>query len=594
MTFAGPWAFVGFLALPALVAIYWLRQRAQRHTVSSLMLWRPQPFSRSSGRRLDRFKASKLFWLEALILSLLVLAAAGPQVMAPAARAPLVLVLDDSLSMAAGGTESPQAAAMVALQRELRDTSHKSVTLILAGQQPQVIGAGAVTSEEAVAELASWHPRAAVARIDEAVGLAAEIGGPRARILVVSDRPPPIEDLAPPELGERVKWWAFGQAAANVAIVNALRSRDESRESLDSCLVEIANFSAQSVVVRPLLVLGEENMPPERLELAAGGLARWRFTAPKAATAKLRLAIEGSAADASSLDDQVLLLPQPDRRVRVSLELSNPEIKQQVASAVGATQFADLVKERPELWISDGSEMASEAVSEETWQLRVRAVEPAVPYLGPFIFDRSHPLTEGLSLEGVIWGAGKGARHPLDTTIIAAGEIPLLSGRGTAQGRQLLNLFWNPDLSNVQQTTNWPILWWNLLSWRSRSVPGLQVSNYRLGSRAVVGLRSETATLLLPDGTRRTLTSSIGQLEVDADQLGLFQVTHGGVVDRWSVNALAAEESDLRSASSGRWGDWGAAAEGWERQGIGWIFLLLAMVGLAVHLAWTTRREFRE
>ncbi|MEM7582312.1 MAG: BatA domain-containing protein [Acidobacteriota bacterium] len=60
MSFAWPWAFVGLLALPALVAIYWLRQRSRRLVVSSLMLWRDQLPSRASGRRRERFEGSRL------------------------------------------------------------------------------------------------------------------------------------------------------------------------------------------------------------------------------------------------------------------------------------------------------------------------------------------------------------------------------------------------------------------------------------------------------------------------------------------------------------------------------------------------------
>ncbi len=603
MTFAWPWAFVGLLALPTLAAIYWLRQRAQRRAVSSLMLWRDELSSRASGRRPERFESSRLFVLELIILTLLVLAAAGPQIAAPHARRPLVVVLDDSLSMAAHGAESPREAAVAALQRELKGTSHSTVTLLVAGDRPQVIGAGAVTAEEAERELASWRPRAAVARIDEAISLASELGGPRGKILVLSDQSPPAAEGSKPELGERVVWWAFGRAAANLAVVNALRSSHGAQEGGDHCLVEIANYSPRLMVVRPMLVIqeghgqegngqeenAEEEMPADRLELSAGELTRWHFSVPDAATATIRLVIEGATADGSSLDDQVVLLPQPDRRVRVSLAVDDSEMRQQVAAAVDATELAMIVDRRPELRITDASDASNASGSglDEAWQLRVVADDSAVPFLGPFILDRRHPLTSGLDLEGVIWGAASSVHGSQTPAIIAAGESPLLTGDDSSRCCPDLTLFWHPGLSNLQQTTNWPILWWNLLSWRSRSVPGLQVSNLRLGSTAVIGLRGETAELVLPDGERRSLTLGSEPLEVAADQLGVYQVTHGGVVDRWSVNALTAEESDLRLTTSGRWGDWGAAAEDWERRGIGWIFLFLALGGLTVHLAWT-------
>ena len=101
MVFAWPWAFLGLAALPALAVIYWLRQRAQRLPVSSLLLWRDAPPSREGGRRFERFEAPPLFFVELLILALLVLAAAGPRVPTPDSHRPLVAVLDDSFSMQA-------------------------------------------------------------------------------------------------------------------------------------------------------------------------------------------------------------------------------------------------------------------------------------------------------------------------------------------------------------------------------------------------------------------------------------------------------------------------------------------------------------
>ena len=45
----------------------------------------------------------------------------------------------------------------------------------------------------------------------------------------------------------------------------------------------------------------------------------------------------------------------------------------------------------------------------------------ASAYLGPFVIDLTHPLTEGLSLGGVVWGAGV-TEQLLGTPIITAGK----------------------------------------------------------------------------------------------------------------------------------------------------------------------------
>ena len=58
--------------------------------------------------------------------------------------------------------------------------------------------------------------------------------------------------------------------------------------------------------------------------------------------------------------------------------------------------------------------------------MQLLAEKDAEAYRGPFVLDRTHPLTDGLSLRGVIWGAGK--TENLDgNPVIMAGNIVLVS-----------------------------------------------------------------------------------------------------------------------------------------------------------------------
>src|SRR5262245_50728820 len=115
--FATPWALLGLLALPVLVGIYWLRNRFRPLPVSSLMLWADQRESRAGGPRLRRPQTPLLFFLELLAILLLVLAATGPSADTTMSARPLVVVLDDSFSMRAGGNESPRRQALKALMK---------------------------------------------------------------------------------------------------------------------------------------------------------------------------------------------------------------------------------------------------------------------------------------------------------------------------------------------------------------------------------------------------------------------------------------------------------------------------------------------
>src|SRR5262245_66357313 len=105
--FLYPLAFFGLIAVPALVAIYLLRNRFQRHVVSSLMLWIDTREAREGGRKLRHLHTPLLFLLELLAILLLVPGAADPQMRLSTGTRPPVVALDPSFSLLAGRNPQP-------------------------------------------------------------------------------------------------------------------------------------------------------------------------------------------------------------------------------------------------------------------------------------------------------------------------------------------------------------------------------------------------------------------------------------------------------------------------------------------------------
>ncbi len=101
--FSIPIAFIALLAVPLLVAIYFLRNRAKERQVSSLLFWLDVRQRWDGGQRIHKLQMPLLFVLELLAIFLLVMAAAKPLMRTGDAARPLVIVLDDSFSLPAGG-----------------------------------------------------------------------------------------------------------------------------------------------------------------------------------------------------------------------------------------------------------------------------------------------------------------------------------------------------------------------------------------------------------------------------------------------------------------------------------------------------------
>lgn len=579
--FLYPLAFIGLAAVPGLVAIYLLRNRFRRHTVSSLMLWVDAREARGGGLRLRRLQTPLLFLLELLVILLLILSASDPQMRLTQGTRPLVVVLDDSFSMLAGGNDSPRHLAIEALAAELRRQMPYSVRFVLAGERPQLLGEPVHTIQEALDLASRWRCHAPTAHLDRAMSLGAELGGDLALILVLTDQPPPKGTVA--ETG-RVQWWAFGSPRPNVAIVSAARTN---RDGADRCLLEVANLAdvknRTTLDIEPLA--GGMALHRAELELEPGETGRLVVQFPED-TPTVRAHIDP---DALTLDDAVILEPAAARPVRVDVRGIDRRTREPLERALRSARQARTTDARhpPHLLFSDKEETDA---TDNTWLVQLLAEKDATAYAGPFVLDRAHPLTEGLALRGVVWGAGK--EPTLEgAPVIMAGNVPLvadtetpLSGGGA---RHDLRIRFRPDLSTLQDSPDWPILIWNIINWRAAALPGLSRSNIRLGEQVVLNLPTyrDSVQLTPPDQKMRLLPVKGRRVALEADEVGLYEVRGDDTTYRFAVNALDAAESDLRACQQGRWGNWlDETSLRLEYRPLSWLLLLLLLGLASLHL----------
>jgi hypothetical protein len=571
--FTTPWAFAGLVAIPTLAAIYWLRHRFRRHPVSSLMLWMHQRDVREGGTRRDRLRTPLLFYLELLAILLLVLAAAEPHLQTAPGTRPLVVVLDDSYSMRAGGMDSPRNRAVAALEEELRDHAYYSVRFLLAGETPQVLDEPVHSAGEAVVVLQGWKCRAPAARLEETMALAAELGGERGLSLVVTDHAPE----SPPEKG-RLRWWSFGTGRPNIAFVNAARTE---RDGRDRCLLEIANLATEAGRTTLVVETGEPGLELQRSPLTLDPGETRRVTVElKEGTAAVRARLDPQPLE---LDHQAILQPSKRAPVRVDVQVSDQTLRELTKKAITVARDTLLTAVHPDLVISD--EESVRDLPTDAWTLQFLVEKEAEAFSGPFVVDRTHPLTAGLSLQGVIWGAGKTGDVP-GFPVITAGNMPLLTDQEDANEGHELRLRLRLDHSTLQDSPSWPILLWNLVQWRASSAPGLSRANLRLGEETVLTLPSihENVQVTDPMGETRTLPVQGRQVTIRAADVGVYTVQADDHRYQFAVNTLNREESDLQGCASGRWGDWlDETSLRLEYQNMAWVLLLLVLATLTVH-----------
>ena len=135
-----PLALLTALTIPALLAIYFLRNRFKRRTVTALFLWQSPNRPREGGTIFRRMHSSWMLLLEIIALAALTIAAANPRVLHSASQRPLIVILDNSASMLAGNpSDTPRAKAITSIHKAIKSGNFKSAAFILASAEPELL-----------------------------------------------------------------------------------------------------------------------------------------------------------------------------------------------------------------------------------------------------------------------------------------------------------------------------------------------------------------------------------------------------------------------------------------------------------------------
>jgi len=288
------------------------------------------------------------------------------------------------------------------------------------------------------------------------------------------------------------------------------------------------------------------------------------------------------APDALAYDNVVNLLPPLRKRVPVLLALTNPSLASFVDHAFGSTGLRAAPPENPDLVIRQSP---SFPVSKPTWTLRIIQPDAPIAYIGPYIIDPTHPLTEGLSLHGVIWAAQPTTNLMSEIPVIMVGNVPLLSTYTDLFGRQRITLNFDPTLSTLQNTPNWPILFWNIFHWRASYLPGPTENNVPFGSEVLINTTGEPITVTYPHKSTKIFQSQTSQFSLQTTIPGRYTVAIGQTTNQFAVNLLSPDESDLTQTQTGSWGKWSNETDTlFSEASLGWLVGLLTLILLLAHL----------
>ena len=589
MIFTMPLGLLALLAIPAIVAIHLFRRRFPVRPVAGLFLWQMAQRTPEGGGRITKLPITTSLILECLAALALALILAGARLSSAGASQHLVVLLDESASMAAVNAAG-ESARDRAVRRVLAEIDRLGpggrITLIVSGERPSVLVGPAAFALEARPVLETWRPDALHHSLALGVRLARELAGRTGRLMVVSD-------LAPSARGEGefegALWVSVGEPLGNVGITAAERtlSPDEGRGAVS---LTFANYSDSAVRRHLRMTARDKEVGSRDIDLPPG-VSSFTLPLPPGLSA-VRVDL---SPDALSRDNEVTLAEPRPRTVGVENRLREGRGRDALIKALGAAAGITRAESAHLAFIEAAA--IDTARSPGVWTAAFGR-PPAGwlgpgesrDFIGPFVLEKRHPLLLGMTLGGVVWpgvmALAPGAVRPL----VSAGDQVLIGVPAANAVRPDPVYLFNIDLdrTNLIRAPDWPILVSNLIEMRRQSLPGPERWNYRIGEWLRVRLAHEPkGPLRFRCGPVERALPAGRQLEFIAPSPGgLLEILEGDtVLFDIGVNFLDETESNLRkqsTADAGRFADVsGLSAEsGPASDPLFWILLAIATMAI--------------
>jgi hypothetical protein len=608
MPFLAPLALLfGLLSVP-IVILYMLKLRRREVEISSTLLWRVLLRDREANAPWQRLKRNLLLLLQLLLLVALVLALARPFWNVPTvASGTVVVLLDGSASMtAADVTPTRFEAARVAVRQLIEGLSADGrLTLILAGQQPEVL-ASATSDKDALLEaLSRARPGATPADWESALALAAGAvrAGDVARstVVIVSDGGLPTSGL-PPVAGQ-VRYVPIGQSADNLAI-SALALRptangtqlfasvanygDQARDVIVSVKVNGDLFTAQKLTVLP-----GQTAPFVISGLAAGAAAyEARLSPPPPAQA-------GDPLDALPLDDVAYAAYQPPTAGRALVVSPGNTFLDQVLTALSKPFGLEPYRLHIGEPIPDPKTDAFDLYVLDSYTGTLPAgdlflINPISSTLfsvgASFTNTILYRVTDDLLAQNIEWGnvhlrQARRVFAPDWARIIVDSEGGPLVFAGETQGRRVAVIAFDLHDTDLPLQITFPILMANLLNYLAPAQAFSAPNGLRPGETLSIrpGAGDTTIAITDPNGQSYTAPAATSVLFANTETLGFYSVkSNQRALGVFAVNLFNPTESNIRPAASVRVGQSAITAAAREELGQYEIWPWLAGLGLLV------------
>ena len=565
MGWAAPWAF-GFLALvPLVLLLHSLRLRRREVRISAVYLWEELLRERRSTFGMSKLLRSLLLLLQILGIAALTLGLADPFARLPSTKeGDIVLVLDASASMRSlsKGEERFAQARELALDLVQRLHPKSEMAIIYANSRPTLkvpFTADRILLKQA---LDGFSVTDEPGNLAKAVQLGRSLlgGGRSGEVLVLSDdTDPQLPDLLG---GDRqVRNLPVRGGERNVGITKFEVRPRLNRPGDYEILVNVANFSRQPESFDLALSLNWKTLRRTHYTFEAGERQSLIFPYTGAANGVAEAVLEVNddlSADnraATVLSDKPpvwILLVTRGNYFLESLLAGHANASVNVVNSVSPSSFEQQVLGN-HIVIMDGLEPPPLHVgnfllintSAPNLPITVKGTADAPPIVD---WDTADPILHGVQLRDLqvrraqIVDVGEGVKP-----LLYANGSPIVSSIDTGRLRAV-HLGFDLLESDLPLRVAFPVLMSNILEWLSPQHGTFMSHQVQAGTPYPIELDGITTEVSIrkPSGEWLKLPVSENPLVFrDTSEVGIYTVRVGKKTQRFAVNLVSREESDI-------------------------------------------------
>lgn len=546
MEFLNPAALYGLLALPLLLIPYLIRRKPKRVIFSSLLLF-TEPGTRSGGRPLGRLRLPLIFFLQLLLLTLLILALGEPVLSVRASN--VAIVLDNSASMLTLENQQTRFALAQEKARELLADLGVTgkVDLYLTAPRLERVRGATFEPAEAAGVLAALAPYdLADTPIDYQSSLS-QMAKERKydRVFLITDH------SAVGQTDTLLRVITVGQPRDNFAVNSFNISHASLVGSLLEATAEVANYSSKDERIRIALRGSGAMIASRELPVSAGKTAQATFAGfPTYPYYEVEIEVQ----DALPLDNRRFAVPPAVQNLRILGVSPRPQALSSLRSISGVSLDVIAPQEYDKIDRSGyGLEIfhyAAPRVLPANPALFVLPpddnplVDLATPVSRPIVssWREPHPLTRYVNFALFRPAFSRPLRPQISGESIIESPAGVLVFAAQQRGfRQAVLGF---DIFPYLGRENLPVSVFtlNLLDWFFQ---GSGAEGRVTGAPLTFGYAQQGNFLVTPRGDKITLHPGANNFSATYWQ-GMYQVNRGAQRELFAVNLKNTSESDLR------------------------------------------------